>query len=39
MIPADAIREILMEVVELSSLPTDPNRSNYIAFKSSEDEA
>ena len=39
MIPADSIREILMEVVELSSLPTDPNRSNYIAFKSSEDEA
>jgi hypothetical protein len=32
MIPAEQIRDILMQVVELSSLPTDPNRSNYISF-------
>lgn len=32
MIPANLIKEKLMEVVELSSLPTDPNRSNYISF-------
>jgi len=39
MIPADAIREQLMKVVELSSLPEDPNRSNYISFKQSEDDS
>lgn len=32
MIPADLIKQKLMEVVELSSLPTDPNKSNYISF-------
>ena len=39
MIPAEQIRDILMQVVELSSLPTDPNRSNYISFKKEGSEA
>ncbi len=39
MIPAENIRDILMQVVELSSLPTDPNRSNYISFKKEGNEA
>ncbi len=32
MIAAKVIQDELMSVVELSSLPTDPNRSNYISF-------
>lgn len=39
MIPASAIRETLMQVVELSSLPEDPNRSNYIQFSKEGNEA
>ena len=31
-IPASAIQEELMSVVELSSLPTDPNKNNLIQF-------
>lgn len=31
-LPASAIQEELMSVVELSSLPTDPNKNNQIAF-------
>ena len=32
MIPAVCIRDTLMQVVELSSLPTDPNKSNWFCF-------
>jgi hypothetical protein len=32
MIPASCIKEKLMQVVELSSLPTDPNRWNSFKF-------
>ena len=32
MIPASDIKDILMQVVELSSLPSDPNRGNTFTF-------